>query len=307
MTEALPPLAALRAFDAAARHLSFTKAGEELGMTQAAVSYQIKLLEERIGAPLFLRQARKVVLSEAGLRLAPGINQAFDLMRDSVATTRTGARSTITISTMQTFASNWLAYYIGSFQLAHPNIAVRLEASTALTDFSRGDVDVAIRSGRGEWPGLISHKLVPAVFTPMMTPELAAQVNTPADLLNMALIGADDPWWQIWFEEAGVDADLENRGPALLLDSQVLVGSMALAGQGAAVLTPAFFTRELAEGRLVQPFDLVCSRGWAYWLVYPEARRNAPQIKAFREWILAEAEQQRRSAGTVSIIEAQSD
>ncbi len=302
MSETLPPLAALRAFDAAARHLNFTRAGEELGMTQAAVSYQIKLLEERIGAALFVRQARRVALSEAGLRLAPGISQAFDMMRDSVAATRTGARSTLSISTMQTFASNWLAYYIGSFQLAHPNIAVRLDVNSSLTDFGRGDVDVAIRSGRGEWPGLIAHELVPAVFTPMMVPDLAARVKSPRDLLDLPLIGVEDPWWRVWFEAAGVDADLDHRGPALLLDSQVLVGSMALAGNGAAVLTPAFFTRELAEGRLVQPFDLVCSRGYAYWLVYPEARRNAPQIKAFRDWVLAEAERQRASAGVVRLV-----
>lgn len=300
MTDNLPPLSALRAFEAAARHLSFTRAAEELGMTQAAVSYQIKLLEERIGTPLFLREPRKVSLSDAGQRLAPGLIQAFELMREAVASTRMQAQTTLTISTMQTFATNWLAYRIGAFQLAHPSIAVRLDTSPQLVDFNREQIDVGIRTGRGDWPGLVSHLLVESIFAPMMAPELAEKVKTPKDLLDLPLLDSDDPWWPLWFEAAGLEVDMTNRGPEMLANSQVLVGSMAMAGSGVAMLSPAFFPHELADGRLVQPFDTVCSRGIGYWLVYPHGRRNAPHIAAFRNWILGEIAKQSPGSDSAS-------
>src|SRR4051812_20084595 len=145
----LPPLAAIRVFEAAARHGSFTKAAAELGMTQAAVSYQIKVLEERVGAPLFLRRPRQVLLTDAGQRLAPAVTEAFALMRDAYAATRGAAEGVLCVSTLVTFASNWLAQHLGSFQIDHPSIAVRLDTSDCLVDFAREDIDVGIRSGRG--------------------------------------------------------------------------------------------------------------------------------------------------------------
>ena len=157
----LPPLAAIRAFEAAARHASFTKAAEELGMTQAAVSYQIKVLEERVGVPLFLRRPRQVVLTEAGQRLAPAVSEAFALLSEAYAAVRTGAQGTLVISTIQTFGSNWLARHLGSFQIAHPSIAVRLDTSSHMVDFAREEIDVGIRSGGGKWPGLAAHMLFP--------------------------------------------------------------------------------------------------------------------------------------------------
>ncbi len=288
MVEALPPLQALRAFEAAARHLNFTRAGEELGMTQAAVSYQIRLLEERIGSPLFVRQPRQVLLSEVGERLAPGIIEAFALMRTSVAATRNQATATLTISTMQTFASHWLVRHIGSFQVSNPGIAVRFDVSNKLADFHSDGVDVGIRAGRGNWPGLVAHELLQVQFTPMLSPELAARVKQPSDLLDLKILDAQDAWWPQWFSRCGIDYAPAPDEPRLHLDSQAMVANLALAGQGVAILTPALFELELTSGQLVQPFDLVCKDDSTYWLVYPQSRRAAPHIRAFRDWILAE-------------------
>ena len=287
MSETLPPLAALRVFEAAAQHLNFTRAAEELGMTQAAVSYQIKILEERIGAQLFLRRPKNLTLTETGEKLAPGIIEAFSLMRASVAASRKSAQTLLSISTFPSFASEWLAIRLGGFQLLHPDIAVRLEVDETLVDFARDPFDVAIRGGKGDWQGLVSHLLLKADFTPMMAPALAAQVKEPADILKLNLIDGDDPWWAAWFAAAGV-AETPAIRPALNFNSQTLAAGAAIAGHGVAILTPAFQRIAIARGLLVQPFDLVCSQGRGYHLVYPEARRNARHIAAFRNWILSE-------------------
>jgi LysR family glycine cleavage system transcriptional activator len=287
----LPPLAAVRAFESAARHLSFTKAAAELGMTQAAVSYQIKVLEERVGVPLFLRGPRQVALSEAGQRFAPAVTEAFGLLREAYAGVRNVAEGMLVISTIQTFASNWLARRLGAFQMAHPSLAVRLDTQSRMVDFSREEVDVGIRSGGGKWPGLAIHLLFRADFTPMLSPRLADSIGgikAPADLLRLPILDPGDPWWTRWFTAAGVAADDLARRPGSSLGSQASEGSAATAGQGVAILTPALFAAELADGRLIQPFDLICDDGHSYWLVYPEARRNVPKIRAFRDWLLAE-------------------
>ncbi len=291
MTSELPPLAAIRVFEAAARHASFTKAAAELGMTQAAVSYQMKVLEERIGAPLFLRRPRQVALTDVGKQLAPAVTEAFALLSEAYATARGDAQGTLCVTTVLTFASNWLSRHLGSFQLAHPSLAVRLDTASRMVDFAREDIDIGIRSGGGNWPGLVSHKLFDLDFTPMLSPKLAESiggVKTPGDLLRLRILDPGDYWWKLWFAAANVPADGLADRPDASLGSQSYEGSAAIAGQGVAILTPAFFAAELADGRLIQPFDLVCSDGHAYWLVYPEARRNAPKIRAFRDWLLAE-------------------
>jgi len=291
MHRQLPPLTAVKVFEAAARHLSFTKAAAELGMTQAAVSYQIKVLEDRVGTPLFLRRPRQVSLTEAGQRLAPAVTEAFELIGQAFSSARSGAQGTLSISTVATFATNWLAQHLGSFQVAHPSLAVRLDMSPGFVDFAREEIDLAIRAGDGNWPGLTKHFLMRTEFTPMLSPRLAASiggVKEPADLLKLPVIGPDDPWWAQWLTEAGLPPDALKGRPQNRMGSQTVEGGAAIAGQGVAILTPAFFQAELAAGQLIQPFDLVCSDGKAYWLVYPEARRNVPKIAAFRAWILAE-------------------
>lgn len=288
----LPPLSAVRVFEAAARHGSFTRAADELGMTQAAVSYQIKALEERVGAPLFLRRPRQVELTETGLRLAAASTQALDVLSAAFGTMRDNVAGKLTISTVPTLATNWLAPRLGLFQLANPSIAVRLETSPRYVDFSREDVDVAIRVGNGNWPGLVAHPLLPTIFTPMLSPELAASIggiNEPADLLRLPILTPTDPWWSQWLTAAGVSPEGLKGRPQNEMGSQANEARAAIAGQGVAILTPFFFTSELASGRLIQPFDLLWEDKASFWLVYPHGRRNLPKISAFRSWILAEA------------------
>jgi LysR family transcriptional regulator, glycine cleavage system transcriptional activator len=286
----LPPLTAVRCFEAAARRQSFTRAAEELGMTQAAVSYQIKLLEERLGGRLFLRGSRGVTLTEAGWRLAPAVADAFAALRAAFAAYGQADEGVLNVSATNTFASNWLAPRLGAFQLAHPKIAVRLEVSGRLVDFTREEVDIGIRTGAGQWPGLTAHRLMRDEYTPMLSPRLLAKVGKlkrPADLLKLSLIDPTDPWWIDWFAAAGVDAPDLSRRTEMRVGAQNLAAQGALAGHGVAILTPAFYSTELAEGRLVQPFPLIQNANHSYWLVYLQSRRGTPKIRAFRDWILA--------------------
>lgn len=293
MSTNLPPLAAMRAFEAAARHLSFTRAAEELAMTQAAVSYQIKVLEERVGSPLFVRRTRQVALTEPGARLAAAATEAFRILADGYEDVRKDSSSVLNVSTILTFAANWLSRHIGAFQIAHPNMTIRLDTSTHFVDFARENVDVAIRAGGGRWDGLAAHRLLPASFTPMLSPKLAASiggVKEPADLLKLPIVDPTDPWWSEWFRAAGVKADGFEKRPGNRLGAQLYEANAAIAGQGVAILTPAFFTNELESGTLIQPFDLLGDDDHSYWLVYQKQRANVPKIRAFRDWILAEVE-----------------
>ncbi|MFD1746066.1 LysR substrate-binding domain-containing protein [Rhizobium helianthi] len=282
------PLNALRVFEAVARHGSFTKAGEELGLTQTAVSYQVKLLEDTIDEQLFLRRPRKIALTDAGSRLAPKVSEAFETLREAVADMRNTADGTLTINSSSTFASQWLARHLGSFQVKNPGLAVRLEHSQDLIDFSRSEADLAIRSGRGNWPGLKVHFLMRNHFTPMLSPHLADSiggVHSPLDLLKLRIIDAGDPWWMIWFNAAGhPDVSLQDQ-PRNRLGAQAIEAAAAIAGHGVAILRPEFYAEDVALGRLIQPFDLTCEDGSHYWLVYPEARRNSAKIRAFREFL----------------------
>lgn len=286
----LPPLNAIRAFEAVARHLSFTRAAEELGMTQAAVSYQIKLLEERVGAPLFLRKPRQVALSEVGASLAPEVRRAFEIMREAFADTRGEVDGLLSITTVPTFASQWLAQNLGLFQIDHPEIAVRLDSTSNMVDLLNDEFDIGIRTLVGPpEKGLISHMLVKADFSPLLSPALAASiggVKEPADLLKLPMLDPQDEWWALWFEVAGVPGFSAEGRPMSMLNWQSLLGTAAMAGRGVTMLTPALFRDEIASGRLIQPFPLLAPAGRAYYLVYPESRRNAPKVKLFRDWIL---------------------
>lgn len=283
-----PPLASLRVFDAVARHRSFTAAAGELGMTQAAVSWQIKALEGRLGAALFLRKPRGVELTELGARLAPSTAEAFAILRDGWQALDRAAGERLSISTLATFAGNWLAQRLGRFQIENPGISVRLDVSDQLVDFARDDFDVAIRYGLGDWPGMESVKLFSADFAPVMAPALAAGLREPADLLAVPRIDSDDPLWALWFEAAGVACPTLTAKPRLVFGTQIHEARAAASGAGAAMLTPRFFRLELATGALVQPFDVLATNGKGYWLVYPSSRRHRPAIRQLRRFLLEE-------------------
>ncbi len=291
----LPPLAGIRAFEAAARTENFTAAAAELGMTQAAVSYQVKSLEERLGAPLFVREKGRVRLTPLGARLLPPLSGAFDAIEGAFASHRQEDESLLSVTTTHTFANTWLAWRLGAFQMEHPDLAVRMTTSNEMVDLRSGDADVAIRTGRGSWEGSECHELFKSRFTPMASPECIAAVERrlghklePSDVQHQQLISPADEWWQQWFADNGVVADEQaSRRPGVRLDNQANEGHAAMAGQGFALLTPLLWKGDLAAGRLACAFpDRVSTRGWAYWLVYPTERRLVPKIKRFREWLL---------------------
>lgn len=298
----LPPLAAVRAFEAAARHESFTAAANELGLTQAAISYQVKALEDRLGAPLFLRERGRVRLTSLGSRLYPPLGQAFDSIEASFASHQAEDESQLTITTTYTFANTWLAWRLGGFQIAHPDLAVRLATGNSVVDLRSGEADVAIRAGLGKWEGMDKHHLFDVDFTPIASPECVRAEEerlgrplVPADMPGLRLIDPGDQWWQKWFDDNGVTAgELALRRPGVRLDNQATEGHAAMAGQGFSLLTPFLWRGDIAAERLVAPFpDRLSSRGWGYWLVIPPERRKIPKIKRFREWLLAEMERAR--------------
>jgi LysR family glycine cleavage system transcriptional activator len=287
----LPALSAVRVFEAAARHLSFTRAAEELGMTQAAVSYQIKLLEERLGAALFLRRPRALALTDTGRILAPRLSEAFEIMRSAFAGVDAQEQGTLNISVLHTVASQWLAPRLGKFHLQFPHLAVRVDTTSHLVDFSREQVDIGIRSGTGHWPGLTAHFVLAADFAPMLSPGLAArypELTRPADLLKLPLLEPDDVWWRMWFDLVGMPADTLRGRTEASFGTQALLSRAAMADQGVAILSVSLFREELRSGRLIQPFPEAVSCDQNYWMVYPEGRRNAPKIRNFRDWMLAE-------------------
>jgi LysR family transcriptional regulator, glycine cleavage system transcriptional activator len=293
----LPPLAAIRAFEAAARAENFTAAAAELGMTQAAVSYQVKSLEERLGSPLFVREKGRARLTPLGQRLLPALSSAFDAIEAAFASHREEDESLLTITTTHTFANTWLAWRLGAFQMEHPDLAVRMTTSNELCDLRGGDADVAIRAGGGGWEGMEEHRLFESAFTPMASPECIADVERklgrrlePRDIANQLRISPSDEWWQQWFADNGVPIDESQlRRAGIRLENQANEGHAAMGGQGFALLTPLLWKGDVAAGRLSVPFpDRVSARGWAYWLVYPSERRMVPKVKRFREWLNAE-------------------
>ena len=290
----IPPLQAVKVFDAVARLMNFTKAANELNMTQSAVSYQIKLLESFIGAPLFLRQARGVALSEHGQAVAPLVRRALNDLGQAFQSAKTETENLLVISTLHTFASNWLAPRIGNFQMANPDIAVRLDVSQHLVDFERDRVDAAIRSGKGDWPGLRSHLIGGGNFTIVCSPayyERIGRPKSPADLDDCIFIGPRDEDWRIWFAAAGLQPPAALSRPGVDVETQQMATVLAVAGHGLALAHPGFVAEEIKAGRLVQPFPLMASTGISYFLVYPKVNRLPRKTQLFRDWILAEAGQ----------------
>lgn len=300
MARRLPPLNALRAFEAGARHLSFTKAAEELHVTQAAVSHQVKALEDDLGLRLFRRMTRKLALTAEGRALLPVVSEAFDRIAETARalTAETGPKA-LTVSLTPSFGTRWLARRLSRFWREHSDIDLRLHHSIQVTDFARDEVDMAVRWGRGVWPGVESVYLMHAAITPVCSPALLEgphAIRAPADLAHHALLhGEDFEEWAEWLTTAGVEVVNPRRGP--IIDEASVLLQAAVDGQGVALVPVSLVSDELNAGRLVAPFGLALEMDFAYYVVAPPGAFEQPRVKAFRDFLLAEAAADRAQVG----------
>ncbi|MEQ8325951.1 MAG: transcriptional regulator GcvA [Parvibaculum sp.] len=287
----LPSLRALRAFEAAARHGSFSAAAGELSVTHAAISHQIRALEEDLGAQLFHRTGRHVELTERGAKLFPALSAAFEQMAEGWAQAGAKDSSALTVSVEPSFAARWLVLRLGKFNRAHPEIELRLLPSAEVVDFSREDVDIGVRYGLGGWPDVVSEKLFEATVYPVCAPSLIdpkKPIRKPEDLKSYPLLHEETmQHWMNWLEQAGVKHPRwAAKGPLFIEASLAL--QAAAGGQGVALANDTLAMADLAEGRLVRLFDIEMPDEEGYWLVYPEGARK-PKVDAFRNWIREEA------------------
>jgi LysR family glycine cleavage system transcriptional activator len=300
MLRRLPPLNALKAFEAAARSESFTRAAEELCVTQGAVSQQVKALEATLGVKLFNRERQRLVMTQAGRDYLAVIRDALD--RIAVGTERLMQRRTsggLTISTSPDFAAKWLVHRLGRFAEVHPDIDLRVSATMHHVDFAREDVDLAVRHGDGNWPGLDAVRLCAEQLFPVCSPKLVSgrhHVRTASDLLKFPLLRLDD-WtnWSRWFAAAGVAAAV-TQGPVINRASMLI--DAAVDGQGVALARTALAAWDLINGRLVRPIGVSLKMANTYWIVCPKAASDLPKIAAFRAWLLREAAGDARSLKT---------
>ena len=292
MLRRLPALNALKAFEAAARHESFTRAAEELCVTQGAVSHQVKALEAELGIKLFNRERQRLIITESGRDYLTVLRDAFD--RIAVGTERLVQRQTsgvLTVSTSPDFAAKWLVNRLGRFAEAHPGIDLRVSATLHHIDFAREDVDLAVRHGDGSWAGLDVARLSTEQLFAVCSPKLLRgrqRISKPADVLKFPLLHLDDRKdWARWLEAAGVaNAELAH-GPVLNRASMII--DAAVDGQGIALARTTLAAWDLINGRLVRPLAETLRLSKTYWIVCPKATAALPKIKTFREWLLAEA------------------
>jgi LysR family transcriptional regulator, glycine cleavage system transcriptional activator len=290
MNRPLPPLNALRAFEATARHLSVKNAADELCVTPGAVSQMLKALERHLGVALFHRANRGIFLTSVGQDYLPAIRNAFRQISEATRRVAAAADSGIlTVSATPSFAAAWLVPRLKSFQDTHPGIDLQVTASKALVDFDRDGVDVAVRHGLGGYPGLLSERIFAVELVPVAAPSLVARLGVPAgpaDLTRWPQVhDAERKDWHLWFEAQGIDEIGPPRGAAF--DDPSLLLRAVLAGQGAGLLPTAMVALDLAAGRLAKLADIVWPEAYAYYLVYPPAARDRPKVAAFRAWILA--------------------
>ncbi len=296
MNRSLPPLNALRAFEAAARHLSFTRAAEELNVTQAAISHQVKGLEDRLGVALFRRFNRALMLTDEGQRLLPAVRDGFDQIAAAVRAVKDqGPARALTVSVLPSFAAKWLVPRIGRFQERNPDIDLRVLATERLTDLLREGVDVAVRFGAGRWPGVRADFIRGEAVAPVCAPALRPSLNAPADLAHATLLHElmeplAFPSWATWLEAAGVDGVDVSRG--LRFSHSHILLQAAMDGRGVALAQLVLAADDIAAGRLVEAFDLRLPTGYGYYVVYPRSAAQKPKVQAFRDWILDEMAEQ---------------
>ncbi|WP_033919750.1 LysR family transcriptional regulator [Sphingomonas sp. 37zxx] len=286
MDRAQLPLNALRAFEAAARHLNFTRAAIELCVSQGAVSHQVAQLERRLDTRLFHRLPRGLALTDEGRTLVPVLAEMFDRVAAALDQYGEGhVREPLKIGVVGTFASGWLLPRLDAFARAHPSIDLRISTNNNRVDLAAEALDFAIRFGDGAWHGTHSEPLLAAPMAPACTPAIAAQLTAPLDLVHQRLLRSYRPdEWSRWFDAAGVPGPIL-RGP--VFDSSALMASAAAAGLGVALLPPVMFARELAAGLLVQPFSVEVDVG-RYWLTRLISRPEFNAMRRFREWLMEE-------------------
>jgi LysR family glycine cleavage system transcriptional activator len=292
MLEKLPPLASVRAFEAAARHGNFAKAAAELGTSAASVSYHVRQLEREIGVPLFQRHAQRVELTEHGRAIAPEVTALFKALSATFVSAVDAYEQRLSLTTLPTFGASWLTPRLGRFRTLHDDINVELDLSEAPRELGAGLFDAAVRNGHGRWAGLRATKLFASVFMPLCSPALkdaAKHITDPRRKLGVPLLGRPD-WWARWYEALGVRADLSGRF-GTTLQAEYLDAAAAIAGQGVTIGSPILLGDEIAAGRLVPAHDFVAADGRSFWFAYPAARARSRKIVAFRDWIVAEAEQ----------------
>ena len=298
MNRRLPSLNSLRAFEAAARHLSLSKAAEELHVTPAAVSHQVKSLEEYLSAPLFRRVSRGLLLTDTGQLLLPGLRESFDRLAEVVTQAmNTKDQHRLTLSSSQSFASKWLIPRMDRFRSDYPQYDLRLDASPRLVDFEREGIDLGIRYGIGGWgAGLEEIRLFREEVFPVCSPELQKgehPISKPQDLkwhtlLHMDALFAGESWidWENWLKAAEVIDIDARRGPRFSLLSMAI--EAAIEGQGVALGRSVLVADDLAKGRLIKLFCDSIPVDFAYFLVYPKRTTESPKIVAFRNWLLSE-------------------
>ena len=306
----LPPLNALRAFEAAARHLNFSRAADELAVTPGAVSQQIQNLEDYVGASLFKRTPKGLLLTDAAQTALPALREAFDRLAEaaSLLTAAVDGRR-LTVSVAPSFAAKWLVPRLGKFEAAHPQVDVWLSADMEVVDFALGEIDLAIRYGAGRYPGLEVVKLMSETVIPVASPELLEinPISEPADLANHILLhdgspDADDscPDWSMWLAARGIKGVDGTRGPRFNQSSLVI--EAAAGGRGVALAKRALAQADLDSGRLIAPLvQDATAVDFAYFVVHPKAKGRLPQVKAFVSWITAEALAHEEALRTIDI------
>jgi LysR family transcriptional regulator, glycine cleavage system transcriptional activator len=302
MRRRLPVLNTLRAFEAAARHGSFTRAAEELCLTQGAISHQVKALEDELGVKLFNREHQRLVITQAGRAYLVEVGDALD--RIAIATERLVERQrsgALTISTSPDFAAKWLVHRLGKFAQSHPEIDLRLSAAMHRVDFAREDVDVAVRHGKGDWEGLHVERLCAEQLFPVCSPRLveAGNLTRPADILKFPLLHLDTREdWAVWLDSAGVAGADVSRG-SIMNHASMLIDA-AIDGQGIALARTVLAAWDLVHGRLVRPFAQALPLSRSYWIVCPKATASLPKIRTFNNWLLAEAAEDVRRVDELS-------
>jgi LysR family glycine cleavage system transcriptional activator len=294
----LPPLNTLRAFEAAARHLSFSAAAAELRVTPAAISHQIKALEDDLGVKLFRRLNREVRLTDAGQACLPGLRDGFDRIAEAIAHVhRQDASGVLTVSSSPALAAKWLVPRLEKFHARNPDIDLRVDASMALVDFAREDVHIGLRYGRGRYPGLHTELLLHTEVFPVCSPALLGAphpLRQPADLRDHNLIHDETnaldpscPDWAMWLRAAGVTGVDPTRG--LRFNQVALAIDAAIAGRGVVLTRNVYAADDLRAGRLVRPFGAGTPVDFAVYIVIPPPLMPVPKVIAFRDWLLEEA------------------